>query len=1404
MNFRPTFITCCLAAIFFINFIQAQSSQVRFDHITAEDGLSEAVINSIFQDSRGFMWFGTNDGLNRYDGYNFSVFKPSPDDKNTISSNLIYAITEDAYQKIWIGTTGAGLNCFDPVTEKFMHYYHDANDPKSIASNQIVSLYTDSQGRIWIGTFGGINLLLPGNTPEESAEILRVDNEADQRPMILQEMIEDKSGNIWLGTRSGLYHCTPKDNAHNFDFRKVVFDSLHPRQAVQALNVDQNGRLIIATNHGTYHQNNHNHHLTFQKVSAVSSQQAIAVDNLGKVWIGTYKGLMRFEASERNKPIQLETTFVSDVTDPHSLNKNVIRFLYKDRKGIIWVGTNGGGINKFDPERKAFFHYGNNLKTNGNTYRAIRSILEDSAGNIWIGTEGGGIFLQSAAEDDNSYNSFEAFSSTANRVFAFEEIEENGQRYILAGSEDAPFLQKFKLPELNPVGIGVDFDQRSSIFTILQDSQKNIWIGTYNGGLWRWSPKADGSYDKQRFKIEDGLKSNIIRKIFEDSRGNIWIGTGDGLHIILKNNTESANINFQVLRNEKNDPNTLSSNYILDIHEDTNGQIWVGTYAGGLNKLEVLDGLDQIAIHRYSEKDGLPNNSVKSIEEDVEGNIWISSNHGLTKFNPKTETFQNYTIDDGLQAREFLEIASTQRSNGELLFGGVNGFNAFYPLNISDRTLPPEVVFTKLLVNNEAIHAKIEYDSRVILDKSISSTEQITLKYKQNDFSVEFAALHYAAPLENKYAYQLTGYHDDWIEVSAKKRYATFTSLPPGDYTLLVKASNNDNVWTETPARLNIKIQPPIWRSWYAYTLYLALFAFALWLFRRYTVISVHEKHQLTLEYMEREKLEELNQMKLRFFTNISHELRTPLTLIIAPLEHILEKGRSITPDKMQQQHHYMYKNAKYLLRLVNQLLDFRKLDQGSLSLSVSKGDIASFIQQTTEPFQFMANKKQIDFDFVNQRDSIDTYFDPDILEKVIYNLLSNAFKFTPTGGSVSVEIVEQEGKIKTIEGQYLEIRVNDTGHGIARNKQTKIFERFYKEGSKQENKDGAGIGLAYTKSLVELHHGQIIVVSKKGEGACFAVRLPMEKKAYLKSEIDQSQLEKFEFRSDPLEYLLADTFRQGKDAQLDSTLEARAEELPLLLFVDDNTDIRRFIKEGFQNDFRIIEAADGEQAYETAISSLPDIIVSDVMMPRKNGIELCKDLKTNALTSHIPVVLLTAKSAREDELEGLQTGADAYVVKPFKLDILRTQLLNIHLQRERLKKRFRQEVILEPEDVTVTSADEEFLKKAMAIIEEHMSDAEFNVEALVKAMYISRSKLYLKLKALTGQSTSEFMRTVRLKRAVQLLEKSDYTIKEIMYMTGFNTASYFSKCFKKQFGIVPSEYLKNKKKEQQMEEVAE
>lgn len=1397
MNFYYQLSRLILLFSFVSNILWSQSSQIRFEHITSEDGLSEDVVNCVYQDSKGFLWFGTNDGLNRFDGYNFTIFRASPDLENAISSNLAFAITEDLHGNIWIGTTGAGLNCFDPLTETFSHFRYDPDDSTSLSYDQIRILFTDQKGRIWVGTNKGINLVIPGVTKEDKPVIkhLAIVDDLDQPHVSAIE--EDKSGTIWIGTSKGLFKCSPREPNGNFDFEYIALEETRQSGQIRSIKTDHNGMLVIGTTLGLYYQMNYGNEIAFERISDIPSQQCIVVDNDGKIWTGTYKGVLCFEATQRNAPLLLKGIYTAEIDNPHSLNKNVIKSMVKDKTGIIWIGTNGGGVNRFDPGRKPFYHYGRNLLSNGNSYKEIRSILEDSNGDIWIGTEGGGLFWQSSEKDNGNYDNFSLFPSTISRIFVLEEVLEDNQKMLYLGSEDPPFLQKINISGSVPQKAQIVPDISNSVFAIHQDRNQNLWIGTYNGGLFRWMPRADGSYEQTSFVVDEGtanrLSNNIIRDIHEDNQGNIWIGTANGLNRINSDETRAPEPDFKVFKNIKEDQSSLSHNYILDIFESASGQIWIATFGGGLNKL-ILSADSKIQFVRYLEKDGLPNNSIKSIQEDISGNLWLASNRGLTRFDPVAESFQNYTTIDGLQASEFFEVASTKRSNGELLFGGVNGFNAFYPDAIVGDAVAPVVIFTKLLVDNLEVRPGDKVNGKTILSKAIHATRQITLKYGQNDFSVEFAAMHFAAPQQNQYAYKLEGYHKDWIEVSADKRNATFTNIPHGKYTLLVKAANGDKIWTEQPARLDITIKPPFWLTWYAYLSYASLIVAALWLFRRYTIISVQEKHKLMLEHMERVKLEELNQMKLRFFTNVSHEFRTPLTLIIGPLEHIFEKGRAISQEKLQQQYHYMYKNAKYLLRLVNQLLDFRKLDQGSLNLHVGRDNIVNFINETTGPFEFIASKQHIRYRILNSQDAIYTYFDPNVIEKVMYNLLSNAFKFTPPGGEVSVQILERETDVKSISGPYVEIRVKDEGPGISRKKREKIFERFYKGRAKKENKDGAGIGLAYTKSLVELHHGSIHVESIRGEGACFIVRLPMEKKAYLKSEIDQIQMERFEASSDPLEYLVAEPVSEVPASALVLNREEKEEELPLLLFVDDNSDIRRFIKEGFQNDFRIIEAEDGEKGYEIALSSLPDIIVSDIMMPFMNGIELCEALKTNSLTSHIPIVLLTAKSTKENELEGIKTGADAYVVKPFKLDILRAQLLNIHLQRERLKQRFRQEVILEPKDVTVTSADEEFLKKAMSIIEEHMSDAEFNVEALVKEMYLSRSKLYVKLKALTGQSSSEFMRTVRLKRAVQLLEKSDYTIKEIMYMTGFNTASYFSKCFKNQFGIVPSEYLRKQK----------
>ena len=1169
----------------------------------------------------------------------------------------------------------------------------------------------------------------------ELPKIQRITIPGARSPMRVADLTEDKNNVIWLSTNSGLYEGVLMSQKDEYHFKKILIQSsqdILPR----VLGTDNENRLFVSTTHGPFLQIQQGVVNKFERVSGIQYPYSIIFDNENNAWVGNPNGLWSYKRVDVNQPsnFNLDQTFNSDPLNAFSLNNNVIKSIYKDDTGVIWVGTNGGGINKFDPSRKPFYHFGTDFNRNGNQYKKIRSILEDSEENIWVGTEGGGLFLQTCKNGDcQGYQHFQSVGNASN-VFSLHEVREGDQKLIYAGSQHVPYLQKISLSSNQAIEIEEFANIPGPVFTILQDKNLNIWLGTYNQGLSRWIPQQVGNYDKKLFlqngDQKSGLKSNIIRKLLEDSQGNIWIGTGNGLSMIKEPQTMNGIPEILTFLYDKEDPTSISHNYILDIYESKAGEIWVGTFGGGLNCLLSINDNGTAQFKRYTEKNGLPNNVIKNILEDNEGNLWLSSNRGLSKFNPIEESFQNFTTSDGLQASEFLEGASFKKRNGELLFGGVNGFNVFDPDEIKINQIPPKLRFTKLLVHNQEVKPAQKINGRVLLSESISTCESITFKYQQNDFSIEFSALHYAAPEKNRYAYKLEGYHEDWVMTNADKRFATFTNLPHGEYTLFVKASNGDNIWTEQPIALGISITPPWWLTWYSYLAYSALIALSLWLFRRYTVISTHEKHRLTLEHIEREKLEELNQMKLRFFTNISHELRTPLTLIIAPLEHILEKRKNLSPEKLQQQYHYMYKNAKYLLRLVNQLLDFRKLDGGRQNLRVGKGNIVNFIRETTEPFQFLASKKKIEFDIVNTDNNIYTYFDPDVIEKVIYNLLSNAFKFTPNGGAITIQLVEKNLQQKNLLKPYIEIRVKDSGPGISKQKVKKVFQRFYKESSKEQNKDGAGIGLAHTKSLVELHHGQIKAETINGEGACFIIQLPQDKKSYLKSEIDQFYLERFQGTSDPLEYLVAEPIAEEIfEYSTNTSFENREEHLPLLLFIDDNRDIRMFVRETFNNDFRIIEAENGEDGFEVALSSLPDIIVSDIMMPKKSGIELCTELKTNSLTSHIPVVLLTAKSAKEDELVGFQTGADAYVVKPFKAEVLRAQLMSIYLQREKLREAFRREIIMEPEDVTVTSADEEFLTNAMSIIEEHMSNSEFNVEALVKEMHISRSKLYLKLK---------------------------------------------------------------------------
>ncbi|WP_343328577.1 hybrid sensor histidine kinase/response regulator transcription factor [Polaribacter staleyi] len=1381
---------------------------LKFQHLTTEDGLSQSDVNAIFQDDNGFMWFGTHDGLNRYDGYNFTVFKPNSKIPKKISSNLIWNIIGDQKGDLWIGTTGGGLNYFNQKTEEFKTFKHDPKDENSIKSNHIRVSFIDSSNRLWVGNSKGIDmadLTKPVDSlkfqhfnlyQNSSIPTRNIDN--------VTTFFEDSKHQVWIGGVIGLSKVSKDKNGDTY-FQYVNKQINLPQVEVRSIVEDSFGNLILATSYGLYRylpNEEKNQTQLIRKGAYIT----VSISN-NHIWAGTDEGLLEFNNLSNFKKPSLIGIFKYDPKHPnYSLTKTAIKSLFIDKTGIVWIGTNGGGVNKFDPHKKQFTHIKNNLDPGSLSNDKVRAILEDSEQNLWMGTEGGGLNFLSKEDTNKNYNKFQHFTGL-NKVFAIEEIKLKDSKKIYIGGEGAPGLFEIDLAKKNTITKHPFKEIPNSVFSILQDKDNNIWIGTYRGGIHRWMINEDETTFKKDIirrnpKLESSLPNNIIRDIFQDSKGNIWFATGNGLSKLPSNQINAKNPKFDNFKNNPLDKTSISHNYILTVFESKSGDIWIGTFGGGLNKLIAATKEHKVRFKSYSKKDGLPNNVIKGILEDEQENLWISTNKGLSKFNIANNTFQNYDVNDGLQSNEFSELSAFKTKEGKMLFGGVNGFNAFYPSNIISNKTKAETVLTKFSIFNQPVRIGETINGRIILKNSINTTKEIELKYSENNFSFEFSALHYAASKKNKYAYKLEGFNDDWVYTTSYNRHATYTNLEPGSYTLKIKASNNDNLWDDTPVKLKINITPPWWKTNVAQFIYLLLTIGLLLAFRKYTIIRTTKKHNLELDHLEKEKNEEIQKLKLEFFTNISHEFRTPLTLIKGPLDYLLKKGDTLSQKEVNDQYSLMNKNTKYLLRLVNQLLDFRKMDHGKMNLNLSKSNIVEFLKEIGEPFQILSLKKNIFFKTNTSKDSILSWFDADALEKIINNLLSNAFKFTPENGTISLDIFDGSDFVKPHslqldidQSKYVVIQVKDSGPGIPAHRIQHIFERFYTEIGITKTilkEKGTGIGLSFTKNLVELHQGIIKVKSDPENGTTFFVWLPRDKETY-KNKSELKFHEVFE----------SDTFITREDADshaisvmddiVDNNMIRTRSKLPVLLIIDDNADIRSFIKKGLGESYYIYEAEDGQKGFELANKFIPNIVITDLIMPIMDGIEFCNKLKSTKETSHIPVVMLTAKISQEKEIEGLKTGADAYIRKPFDMELLELKLSNILNHKEELRKRFNREITLQPKDVTVTSSDETFLQNAIELVEKHMMNSEFSVEMLVKEMNMSRSNLYLKIKDLTGLSSSEFIRNIRLKRAVQLFDKSDLSVKEIMYMTGFNTASYFSKCFKKQFGVIPSKYVKIK-----------
>lgn len=1367
-----------LSIIFSVSF--AQKKEIRFEHLTVDDGLSANTVFCMLQDSRGFLWIGTYDGLNRYDGYNFKIYKNVQLDSTSLSENKIRALCEDRDGNIWIGTWGGGLNKFVRNTEKFEHFRFNPNNFNGINSDDILSLLIDKTGNIWIGTEGGG---LDYFDPQKKIFYHYKHDAEDPNSLsgdMVASMYEDSKETIWICTNSnGLNKFIRKKN--NFIVYKHSDDNPQSISSNQVTSIieDQFGVYWVGTRNGGLNRfdpsKNIFTHFTNEPGNPNSLSDTgvwtILEDSDGILWIGNYSnGLNKF-----NRKDETFTSIRKNYNDPQSLSDDGIFSIYEDRSGILWFGTWSGGLNKYDKLKEKFLTYSlvpgdeNSLSSN-----MVYAIYKDKKGILWVGTQGGG--LNRIDEKENKVKHFnhkpdDINSLSSDYVYS---ICEDHDGYIWVSTDNAGInkfdqktnkFQRFQNEPGNPNSLS-----SNSVSLIFIDSFGDLWAGVAGGGIERLK-KNEKNFIHYVNNPSDpkSISSKMVYSIYEDKARNLWIGTyGGGL---MRYNRTTDDFTFYIY-DPNNIKNSLSSNIVSSVCEDDNGILWIGTTGAGLNKFN----RENNTFKHYGSSDGLANDVICGILADDEGNLWISTGSGVSKFNIRNEIFRNYDSKDGLQGNEFNAWAYFKSSTGEIYFGGVNGFNVFHPKLIKENSFRPPVEILNFRILHKPVN--VGYDSvwmRTILEKSISETNQIDLNHDENIISFEIAALDFHSPEKNKYAYTLEAFDKNWIYTDASRREITYTNLDHGEYTLKIKGSNNDGVWNEAITSLKIIIHSPWWAKWWAYVLY-TLIVFMV--FAVSTRIYINRRRltlQLSLEHEHARKLEEVDQLKTHFYTNISHEFRTPLTLILGPADALSSR---LTDDFSRKQIGLIKGNANRLLNLINQLLDLSKIEAGRLELQASAGNISLFIKGLVMEFEAIAEKNDINLKLVVEKDEIELYFDRDKMEKIMTNLLSNAFKFTPPGGTITVTV-------KQVYDNFVEITITDTGIGIRKTELTKIFDRFYQvDSSHSREHEGTGIGLALTKELVELHQGKISVESEEGEWTKVKLIFPLGKDYLLDTEIAETP-----------DYQMHTILQNDEYSRIDKNIvDSTGNELidkTIILVVDDNSEVRDFIKSSLEDLYHVEEASNGEQGLRKAQKFIPDMIISDIMMPKMDGYEMTRKLKDDEKTSHIPIILLTAKSDQESKIAGLNLGVDDYLVKPFDTKELLVRVKNIIELRKILHAKFSDNSYLTKDAgiPKLSCIDEEFMKKIMTVIEKHISEEEFSIEEFGKNVGMSRSQMHRKLKALTGKSASVYLRTVRLLKAKQMIQEKRGTISEIAYKVGFSSLAYFSRCFKEEFGHAPSDH---------------
>ena len=1347
-------------------------------YYSTDKELSNSLINAVYQDRKGFIWIATENGLNKFDGTRFSIYRHNATDSTSLKNNYVRTLFEDSRGNFWIGCIN-GLQRYDRATDSFHELFISRKDGRK--NPHITSIIERRNGDLWIATSGqgAISLRKDSNPASFHIETELTDRIGSN---YLNVIFEDSRQNLWIATEEkGLYRYSPESK----ELKSYKAPYHIAGDDVSAICEDAHGQIFVGTlTKGLFRlssrQEGNFEPILYQNRMNLNIRTLI-IDTRGKLIIGT--------DGEGVKEYQPQQDIIVDSeinAGPFDFSKSKVHSLIEDKDHNLWLGIFQKGLILVPGISNKFDYYGyKSIHNNTIGSSCVMAIHTDEQATIWIGTDNDGLYAINDQGKQLRHYTHQAGNpqSVPGTILCL--YEDSNQELWLGSYFDGLARinkQTGTCQDVTSLLQGNLNAGKPKVSCIIEDKNKNLWVGTYGSGLYKINLPTQHVtyYESTRNENDDWsinrLPNDWISYLLEDKEGMIWIGTYKGLAVL---NPQTDNfINY------KKQNNLLPGYVVYSLLESSNGEIWAGTSEGlvCLNK-------DRLTPVLFTTADGLPSDIICGLAEDEKKNIWISTHQGISKLYPPEKKFINYYAGDGLQGNEFTRTAVFKDKRGKIFFGGTNGVTAFYPQDITEIKKEMNVLITGFHVANRPVKKGDKSGNNVITDTAVMDTEQFTLAYNENTFSIDFSVLEFSNPDRISYQYKIKELGDEWISTQPGTNRVTYSSLKPGKYTFSVQARDHNNF--SNIRTVTIAITPPWYQTWWAKVIWGCLGALLIYALTMYILSRIRHRQ----EVMRQKHMEQINEAKLQFFINISHEIRTPMTLIISPLEKLLAEHSEKQPVYLM-----IYRNAQRILRLINQLMDIRKLDKGQMHLKFRETDIVGFINDLMQTFNYQAQKKNITFIFEKElegADSLKVWIDLNNFDKVLMNVLSNAFKYTHEGGNIEVLLkTGHNDAYRSALKDYFEIDITDNGIGIDKNKIEQIFERFYQiDNDMTQSNFGTGIGLHLSRSLVELHHGIIKAENREdGQGTRFIIRLPLGSNHLKAEELENPE----ETGSEPtISQLPKDSiYETEEENKTNEYRKPKAKTRYRVLIVEDDEEIRRYIRSELDSDFRIYECTNGREGLETILKEKPDLIISDVMMPEMDGITLCRKIKQNININHIPIILLTAKSKAEDQIEGLEIGADAYIVKPFNTELLRTTISNLIANRERLRGKLvgEQQVEEKITKIEMKSNDEILMSKVMRTINDHLADPALNVEMLAANVGMSRVHMHRKLKELTNQSARDFIRSIRLKQAANLLREKNLSVSEVAYATGFSNLSHFSNTFRDFYGISPSEY-----KEQQM-----